>query len=297
MASAVMPKTAEVASFLGDRPGAGLAHLEQAPGAVVEHPGHDHADGAVAGGLGRRAEQDVDAGPEPADGGAVDQLDAVAAADPPDHAVVVAAGHDQRPAAADGLAVTGLGDLQGDRRVVVEPLGEGRGEPARHVLDDHDPGASAREAGEQPLIAWTPPVLTPMAMIRSRSAPGVPGAAASAAAGSASAVCRGCEASRRIRVHRPDRQPCRARGGDCQVEALAGAVATRRPARDGSSQSGLAITSIAPISSAVDGPLGMVGAEHDGQGVLPHQLAEEGQPVHPGHLDVEHDRRRHASAS
>ena len=62
----------------------------------------------------------------------------------------VAAGHDQRPAAADGLAVTGLGDLQGDRRVAVEPLGQGRGEPARHVLDDHDPGCVPREAREQP---------------------------------------------------------------------------------------------------------------------------------------------------
>ena len=28
---------------LGDRQGAGLAHFEQAPGAVVAHAGHDHA--------------------------------------------------------------------------------------------------------------------------------------------------------------------------------------------------------------------------------------------------------------
>ena len=149
MASAFMPKTVDVArSWAIVQEPASL--ISSSPCAVVEHPGEDHADGAVAGGLGRRAEEDVDARSEPADGGPVDQLDAVAEADPPDHAVEVTARHDQRPAATDGLAVTGLGDLQGDRRVAVEPLGQRRGEPARHMLDDHDPGCVPREAREQP---------------------------------------------------------------------------------------------------------------------------------------------------
>ena len=100
---------------LGDGQRAGLAHLEQAAGAVVAHAGHDHAGREGAGRLGRRAEEDLDAGPVPADGRALDQLDAVAGARPADQAVLVA-GDDQGPAGPDRLVLPRLGDLQLDPR-------------------------------------------------------------------------------------------------------------------------------------------------------------------------------------
>ena len=107
--------------ILGDRQCACLAHLEEPTRPVVSHPRHDDSSGVRSRGLSRRAEQDFDAGPVAADGGALHQLDPVAAPRSPDQTVRVSRDH-QRPAPANRVMVSGLGHLDLDTRVIVEPL-------------------------------------------------------------------------------------------------------------------------------------------------------------------------------
>ncbi len=103
---------------LRDRERSGLAHLEQSAGAVVSHPGHDHAGSVRAGRLGRRAKQDLDAGPVAADRGPFDQLDPIAVPVRRIEAVDVSR-DDEGAAGPDRLVLTCLGDLDLDPRVVV----------------------------------------------------------------------------------------------------------------------------------------------------------------------------------
>ena len=95
----------------------------------------------------------------------------------------------------------------------------------------------------------------------------------------------------RVHQRRPGAVAAR-RGGDGQVEALAEPIAPGGPLRR-VLPAGLGDHLDRADLEPFEGPHGMVGAEQHGQGVLAHQLAEEGQPVHPGHVHVEHDGRRH----
>src|SRR5208283_3705190 len=126
----------------------GLTQFEQPACAVVAHAGHDDTGGEWASGLGHRPEQDLDAGTVAADRRTVDQLDPVAAARSADQAVRVTR-NDQGPAGAYRIVMPGLGDLDFDARVAVEPLGESRREIGRHVLNDHDAWTSDRKTGQE----------------------------------------------------------------------------------------------------------------------------------------------------
>ena len=128
-------------------------------------------------------------------------------------------------------------------------------------------------------------------MIRSRSG-GSPRSGSFSGGRTASALCRGRDGGAGDRVDRVRPGPLAARrGGDGQVEALAepfapgGLLRWVLPAGLGDH---LDRADLEPF----EGLLGMVGAEQHGQGVLAHQLAEERQPVHPGHVHVEQDGRR-----
>ena len=109
------------------------------------------------------------------------------------------------------------------------------------------PGASAGKSASSRVMAWTPPVLTPMAMIRSRSArePSERQLERREQA-SASAVWR----DPRPIARRSRRRPCRIRPrGETRGGGSRAGCSTRPPARTGRPSRGLAITSIAPISS------------------------------------------------
>jgi hypothetical protein len=78
---------------------------------------------------------------------------------------------DQQPAVPYGLVVASLGDRLGDRMVAVESLGQHRGDLPGRCRTTAIAGASFGTAASIRLIAWTPQVLRPMAMIR-REPPG-----------------------------------------------------------------------------------------------------------------------------
>ena len=122
---------------LTDRVSAGLAHFEQALGAVRAHAGEDDAEGIPARVLGNRIEQHVNRRAEPADLGSAFALDVIAAG--------ILGDPELKPARADD-DFSGLDPVAGHRFLdlhladPVEALRIHIRKDRRHMLDDHNAG-------------------------------------------------------------------------------------------------------------------------------------------------------------
>ena len=131
--------------ILCDGPCAGLAHLEQALGAIVAHAGEQNAHRVGPCGLGHRREEYIDrralvTHPWPC-------LDAdVIAADAVTQQHMEISGCYQREAGAQRVAIFRLFYIHGAK--IVQPFRKGAGELRGDVLRDHNPGAPLRQARE-----------------------------------------------------------------------------------------------------------------------------------------------------
>ncbi len=259
-------------------------HLQQACGAVVAHAGHDDAVGVGSRAFGHGAEQHVHGGAVAVHQGAVEHFDVVLGTAAPQQHVLASRG-DQRAAGDDAVVVFRF--LDGDAAQAVQAAGKGSGEFFRHVLHDDDAGAHAGQGGEDFFQRL--------------------GAAGGGADGHHALGGLGHRAARagrqdgvggvfaergrhRGRCRLPGQAPHvgarrGAHGGDQFVRALGQEALEAQPGfgHDGHRAGGERLHR-GPGAFFREG-----GADHDGRGALGHDLAQEGDAVHAGHLDVQQD--------
>jgi hypothetical protein len=161
-----------------------------------------------------------------------------------------------------------------------QPLGVHRGELLGHVLHDGDARAVGRQRSSTCSIACVPPVELPITtglLTDSACSPAMPGGRCARRA--PAPVPRGCQRARNA-------------GASAPRSSASGISSRRESSRNCLSPSrGLATMATAPAASASSATLlpSVVSVEQMtvGIGSLGHDLAQEGQAVHAGHLDVE----------
>ena len=132
--------------ILGNGEGVGALHLQEAVGAVIAHPGQQHADGVSSGGLRHGAKKHVHARPVAGDQGPFTNFKKVSGAHPVDVRVPLSrsdigtSGHNR-------IAIGGFPNF--DRTAVVQTPRERPGKAFGHVLHGHDPRAIRRHPFKQ----------------------------------------------------------------------------------------------------------------------------------------------------
>ena len=264
---------------LCDRLRSGPAHLQQAIGAVVAHAGQEDAEGVRGRRPGGRPEQDVDRRAMARDERTILHRHRVAAAPALDHEVTPAGG-DQGAAPHHGIAVLRL--LDGDRAEAVQALGERRREMLRHVLHDDEAGGLGGQHLEHVAQGLRP--------TRRRADADDPVGLDHHATGDGR---RQDGVGRELRLDQLPGRPAPAQLGP-----------RGRPDRVADPDGGLEqeLTRVDPrLRQHVDGPRLQDLEQHPGarpgQGraddhrerLLRHDLPQEGQSVHAGHLEIEDD--------
>lgn len=243
--------------------GAVPAHFQKPLSPIPPHPGQDHADRAGSEPRGG-SKQDINRGAVPRCQRALREPAGEAMAAAADLEMHHAARGDIDMAQLQRRAVTRLADPW--RAILVEPLGEARGEALRHMLGDDRGGAVGGEGREHREQGIDASGRGPIAMTR-------PLARKSGAAGlwrlPAPRVSRGARAA---------------------AFTLAGRSAK---GSEGPPMGGFGNAVESADSQCLDGsgrPLADLGGHHDdGSRSQPHDLLEKCEPIHARHVDVERD--------